>query len=61
MKTWVIEHVPGYSGVDHVGPELVRLAGPGPYRSRRAAQAAIARAYRRARQFTPPPGRMSGA
>jgi hypothetical protein len=47
---WRIVHVPGYSGVDHVGPELVRLAG-GPYASRRAAEAAIARAYRRARQL----------
>lgn len=49
-----IVHVPGYSLVDHVGPELVRMAQEeweGRPRTRRSAEAAIQRAYRRARRL----------
>ena len=46
----IIEHIPGYSAVDHVGVELVRLAEEefaGRPHTIDAARRAIDRAYRR--------------
>jgi hypothetical protein len=49
---WIVEHVPGYSGIDHLGGELADMANSyGPFRTRREAERAIARTYQLARQL----------
>ena len=50
----IIEHTPGYSSIDHVGPELVRMAEQefvGRPQTFRSAQAAIRRAERKAKKL----------